>query len=126
MAATDLPDHDVARLIARRFPRWAGLPIVRVRSAGTDNVLYRLGAGMVVRLPRTPGAAGSVDTEHRWLPRLSPLLPLAIPVPLGRGVPDEGYPYPWSVYRWLDGENLVDRPADDLPDVPVRLGRFVA
>jgi aminoglycoside phosphotransferase (APT) family kinase protein len=126
MATTDLPDHDVDRLIARQFPRWAGLPIGRVRSAGTDNALYRLGADLVVRLPRTPGAAAGVDTEHRWLPRLSPLLPLAVPVPLGRGVPDDGYPYPWSVYRWLDGENLVDRPVADLADVAVRLGRFVA
>jgi aminoglycoside phosphotransferase (APT) family kinase protein len=126
MAAAGLPDHDVARLIARQFPHWAGLPITRVRSAGTDNVLYRLGADLVVRLPRVPGAAASVDTEHRWLPRLSPLLPLAIPVPLGRGVPDEGFPYPWSVYRWLDGENLVDRAAADLADVAIRLGRFVA
>jgi len=126
MTATGLADHDVARLIARQFPRWAGLPIARVRAAGTDNTLYRLGAEMVVRLPRTPGAAASVDTEHRWLPRLSPLLPLAIPVPLGRGVPDVGYLYPWSVYRWLDGSNLIERPAADLADVAVRLGRFVA
>jgi aminoglycoside phosphotransferase (APT) family kinase protein len=126
MTATDLPDHAVARLIARQFPRWAGLPITRVRSAGTDNVLYRLGADLVVRLPRVPGAAASVDTEHRWLPQLAPLLPLAVPVPLGRGVPDDGYPYPWSVCRWLEGMNLVDEPDVDLPEVATQLGRFVA
>ncbi|NJO84586.1 MAG: hypothetical protein HC828_18660, partial [Blastochloris sp.] len=38
-------------------------------------------------------------------PRLAPLLPVAIPTPLGQGTPGEGYPCPWSVYTWLKGEN---------------------
>lgn len=37
---------------------------------------------MAVRLPRIEGASGQVDKEQQWLPRLAPLLPLAIPVPL--------------------------------------------
>jgi aminoglycoside phosphotransferase (APT) family kinase protein len=28
-------------------------------------------------------------------------------VPLGKGTPDEGCPWPWSVYRWIDGEPPV-------------------
>jgi aminoglycoside phosphotransferase (APT) family kinase protein len=47
-------------------------------------------------------------------------------VPLGEGVPGEGFPYPWSVYRWLDGENAVDEPIVDLHDAASQLGRFVA
>jgi len=35
---------------------------------------------------------------------LAPQLPLPIPVPVARGEPDAGFPYPWSVYRWLPGE----------------------
>lgn len=105
----DEPDIDtplVHRLIAVQFPRWAGLPVQRVDSVGTSNAMYRLGEDMVVRLPRTAGAAGDVAKEHAWLPRLAaPPLPAAIPVPLGKGEPGEGYPWPWSVYRWLDGEN---------------------
>ena len=116
----------VGRLIAKQFPRWAGLPVVKVCSAGTDNVMYRLGEDMVVRLPRTPRAVAQMDVEQRWLPRLAPLLPLTVPVPLGRGVAGEGFPYPWSVYRWLDGAYAVDEPIVDLPDAAVRLGRFVA
>jgi aminoglycoside phosphotransferase (APT) family kinase protein len=116
----------VGRLIARQFPRWAGLPLVRVRSAGTDNAIYRLGDDMAVRLPRHPGAAGAVDKEQQWLARLAPMLPLAIPLPLGKGVPGEGYPYWWSVYRWLAGETLADQPGVDLNHAAVQLGRFVA
>ena len=34
-------------------------------------------------------------------------LSLAIPTPLGLGEPGEGYPWRWSVYEWLDGNNPV-------------------
>jgi aminoglycoside phosphotransferase (APT) family kinase protein len=103
----------VRRLVAARFPRWAGLPLEPVPSSGTVNALYRLGEEMVVRLPRTTWAAEGLDKELEWLPRLGPLLPVAVPVVLGVGAPAEGYPLPWAVYRWLDGENpTVDRLAD--------------
>ncbi|MGA5565004.1 aminoglycoside phosphotransferase family protein [Streptomyces platensis] len=49
-------------------------------------------------------AAHDVAKEHHWLPRLAPSLPVAVPGPLGKGAPAEGYPWQWSVYRWLDGE----------------------
>lgn len=75
---------------------------------------------------RIPGAADQVDTEKRWLPHLAPHLPLQVPVPLGRGVPGQGFPMPWSVYAWLDGENAFDRPIVDLRDAAIELGCFVA
>ncbi|MEJ7653672.1 MAG: aminoglycoside phosphotransferase family protein [Chloroflexia bacterium] len=103
----------VGRLLATQFPQWANLPIEPVHSAGTDNAMYRLGNDMVVRLPRIHWAVEAVEREHRWLPPLAPLLPVAIPIPLGTGTPGEGYPWHWSVYRWLEGENpAVDRIAD--------------
>ncbi len=112
----DEVDTDVSlvrRLVAAQFPDWADLPIAPVDSAGTDNAIYRLGDDMAVRLPRIHWATGQVDKEQRWLPRLAPLLPVAIPVPLGRGEPAEGYPWSWSVYGWLKGENpTVGRLAD--------------
>lgn len=122
----DIDRPTVVRLIAKQFPQWAGLPITAVRSAGTDNAIFRLGDDMAVRLPRRPGVVATLAREQRWLPRLAPLLPLAIPLPLAEGVPGEGFPFPWSVYRWLDGRNVVDEPVVDLPDAAVRLGRFVA
>ncbi|CAL9627998.1 hypothetical protein SUDANB132_06030 [Streptomyces sp. enrichment culture] len=97
----------IHRLIADSFPRWAGLPVRRLRSSGTENAMFRLGTELVVRLPRHPGAVGSVAHEQRWLPRLAPLLPFASPEPLGRGEAAHGFPWPWSVYRWLDGANPV-------------------
>ncbi|WP_199930998.1 aminoglycoside phosphotransferase family protein [Streptomyces sp. CB02923] len=98
-------DALVRRLVAGRFPRWAGLPVERFPSGGTVNAMYRLGDGMVVRLPLVEGGVGDVALEREWLPRLAPRLPVAVPEVLGAGEPAEAYPWPWSVYRWLPGEN---------------------
>lgn len=42
----------VSRLIAAQCAQWAGLPLTRIRHAGTDNAMFRLEDGFVVRLPR--------------------------------------------------------------------------
>lgn len=101
----DIDEPLVRRLLAAQFPQWADLPLDAVPSAGTDNVLFRLGAEMVVRLPRFDGAVGGVEKEALWLPLLAPLLPVPIPIPLAKGAPAEAYPWTWGVYLWLDGEN---------------------
>ncbi|MER6994410.1 aminoglycoside phosphotransferase family protein [Streptomyces sp. NPDC000410] len=128
----DEVDTDVSlvrRLLAGQFPQWAGLPIEAVDSAGTVNAVYRLGADMAVRLPRIEGGARDVDRERRWLPRLAPLLPVRIPVPIATGTPAEGYPFPWSVHPWLDGENpavgRVAAPGADLGLLAEDLAAFV-
>lgn len=95
----------VQRLLEKQFSYWAALPLQPVSSVGTDNALYRLGNEMVVRLPRIEWAAKNVDKEWQWLPQIAPFLPIPIPVPLGKGIPAEGYPWPWSVYRWIEGKN---------------------
>jgi aminoglycoside phosphotransferase (APT) family kinase protein len=108
------------------FPQWADLPIEPVHSAGTDKAIYRLGDDMAVRLPRIHWATGQVDEEHFCPPRLGPLLPLAIPVPLANGMPAEGYPCHWSVCRWLAGENAIIEPIADLRQAAIALAPFVA
>ncbi|MEV8478323.1 aminoglycoside phosphotransferase family protein [Streptomyces sp. NPDC051173] len=100
-----IDDDLVRRLIAGQFPQWAGLAVERFLSGGTVNAMYRLGNDKVVRLPLVQGGANDVAMERTWLPRLAPHLPIPIPEVLGDGEPAEGYPWPWSVYRWLAGEN---------------------
>jgi aminoglycoside phosphotransferase (APT) family kinase protein len=116
----------VRRLLKGQFPQWADLPIKRIESAGTDNAIYRLGDDMAVRLPRIHWAIEQVDKEHRWLPRLAPLLPLAIPAPLAKGAPGEGYPWDWSIQRWLEGENATVEAPADLRQAATDVAQFIA
>ncbi len=115
----------VRRLVAAQFPDWAELPIRPVPSGGTDNALYRLGERMVVRLPRHERTNGTLEQEHRWLPKLAPLLPLPVPAPLARGMPAEGYPWEWSIYEWLDGETAYVAPIADSVSLATDLAQFV-
>ncbi|MFD3534433.1 aminoglycoside phosphotransferase family protein [Streptomyces sp. NPDC058664] len=122
----DIDTELVERLVAGRFPEWAGLPVRAVASAGTDNAMFRLGDDLVVRLPRVPYAARHVEKEQRWLPLLAPHLPLDVPAPVGRAGASADFPLPWSVYRWLDGADAYDAPLTDLAHAAVALGRFGA
>jgi aminoglycoside phosphotransferase (APT) family kinase protein len=114
--------EQVRRLVDQQVPQWTGLPVQPVANGGWDNWTFHLGAGMVVRLPSAAEYALAVEKEHRWLPELAAKLPLPIPEPMAKGEPGAGYPYPWSVYRWLGGEPAsTDRIAD-----PVRFAADLA
>ncbi|WP_236053843.1 aminoglycoside phosphotransferase family protein [Streptomyces musisoli] len=121
----DLDAPLVHRLIARRFPQWAALPVRRLASSGTENAMFRLGTGLVVRLPRRPAAVPDVTRERHWLTVLAPLLPVAVPEPLGVGEPNEEYPWPWAVYRWLPGRNPVAGAVEEPERLAEDLGAFV-
>jgi aminoglycoside phosphotransferase (APT) family kinase protein len=113
----------VRRLVAGRFPAWAGLPVEPVTSSGTDNAMFRLGDDLAVRLPRIAGAAGNVDLERTWVPRLAPHLPVAVPAPVGVGEPTGEYPFPWTVCPWLPGTNPTV--GDTAPELAHDLAAFV-
>ncbi|MGI5242395.1 aminoglycoside phosphotransferase family protein [Dactylosporangium sp. CA-139066] len=116
----------VRALVAAQFPQWAGLEVTPLASTGTDNAIYRLGGELSVRLPRLPHATGQIELERRWLPRLAPHLPAAVPEPVAVGSPALGYPYAWAVYRWLEGTNPVgpDGLAAPLADFVLALRRI--
>ena len=116
----------VGRLVAAQFPRWVGLSVRPVEHDGWDNTTFRLGEKMSVRLPSAAPYAPQVEKEHRWLPRLAPLLPLPIPAPLAKGVPSDDYPFPWSVYRWLEGEPATVGRIDDTGEFATALADFLA
>jgi aminoglycoside phosphotransferase (APT) family kinase protein len=120
-------DTDVAlvrRLLAAQFPDWVDLPIDPVVSYGTDHDIYRLGDHLTARLPRIEWATGQASKEAEWLPKLAPHLPLEVPVQLARGRPAQSYPFEWSVYTWLPGEN-ANGTIDDLDRAAVDLAAFV-
>ena len=114
-------EASVRRLLADQFPDLADLPLRIVEPWGTDNAIWRLGDELVVRLPRIGWAAGQVDEEATWLPRLAPHLTVPLPEPVAIGEPSEDHPFRWAIHRWLPGqaaspERIGDplRFADDL------------
>jgi aminoglycoside phosphotransferase (APT) family kinase protein len=115
----------VRRLIASQFPQWGDLPVTPVAVDGWDNRTYRLGSDLSVRLPTHVRYAPAVGKEDRWLPILGPSLPVAIPVPLAMGRPAEGYPYHWSIRRWLDGRTALEQPPADQVRFAVSLAEFL-
>ncbi|MFD1987817.1 aminoglycoside phosphotransferase family protein [Mesorhizobium newzealandense] len=115
----------VSRLIATQFPRWKDLAVRPVVSGGWDNRTFHLGDEMTVRLPSAAAYSLQVEKEHRWLPRLAPLLPLSIPVPLAMGVPAENYPWHWSVYGWIEGETAKRQRIASLPQFASDLAAFL-
>ena len=116
----------VRGLIDSQFPQWAALDIAPVEPGGWDNRTFRLGDEMSVRLPSAAGYAAQVDKEHAWLPKLAPLLPLPIPTPLAVGQPGLGYPWKWSVRRWLDGIPVTRELTVGLDGIATALSQFLA
>jgi len=102
----------VKRLIAAQFPQWRDLPVTPVED-------------MTVRLPTVEGYVVAVDKEHRWLPVLAPLLPVAIPISLAKGAPGESYPFSWSIRRWVDGQTASRDRAGELPGLATSVAEFI-
>ncbi len=115
----------VRRLIETQFPDWAHLPVRPVAVDGWDNRTFPLGTTMTVRLPSAAHYAAQVEKEQRWLPRLAPLLPLPIPPPVALGAPAFGYPWNWSIYRWIDGDPAQPEKIADLPLFAAALAEFL-
>jgi aminoglycoside phosphotransferase (APT) family kinase protein len=114
----------VRTLLAEQHPDLARLP-VKFLANGWDNELYRIGDGLVARLPRRALGAQIIKNEQRWLPGLAPRLPLPIPYPERTGVPAHGYPYTWSVVPYLPGVPAAQASSFDPVAAAAVVGRFL-
>lgn len=103
---TDITSDLVRTLISDQFPQWSHLPVSPVDRQGWDNRTFRLGDELTVRLPSAEGYVAAVAKEDRCLPGLAGHLPVPVPEPVAVGRPAAGYPFPWSVRRWLPGETV--------------------
>ena len=74
---------------------------------GWDNLVFRLGDELAVRLPRRAASAELIENEQRWLPQLARHLPVPIPAPIRIGSPGCGFPWRWSVVPWFAGETAL-------------------
>jgi aminoglycoside phosphotransferase (APT) family kinase protein len=115
----------VRRLLVEQFPKWSELPLSRVEPAGTDNAIFRLCDELALRFARREGPTQPGGKESDWLPRLAPLLPLEIPVPVAQGRPTGEYPWFWDIHRWIEGETV---PVEEIDAIQAArdLAAFVA
>lgn len=126
-AIFDVTDAMVRALLVEQHPDLAALGLERL-DEGWDNVIFRLGPDLAVRLPRRGMGARLIESEQRWLGELVRGLPgdLATPVPVRVGGPGMGYPWRWSITPWLPGEVLARSTIIDPVDAGERLGAFLA
>lgn len=105
----EIDEKLVYKLLKNQCPHWAKLSLRTINSSGTDNALFRLGNEYVIRLPRVEWAPGSISTninkEHKWLPKLAKFLKIPISAPIFKGVPDNDYPWLWTIIPWNEGDN---------------------
>lgn len=115
----------VASLLADQHPELAALPLTYA-GHGWDNALFRLGNDLVARLPRREVAVPLMVAEQRWLPDLVNGLDVPTSAPLATGVPGAGYPWHWSVCRWIEGSSGDTVPRADRGAAAPALARFLA
>jgi aminoglycoside phosphotransferase (APT) family kinase protein len=108
----------VQSLLRLQHPDLAHLELLTVGS-GWDNVMFRLGPSLAVRVPRRASAAALLINEQRWLPALAAHLPIPVPQPVRLGIPSTGFPWHWSVLPWIEGD-----PADQRPIAATEAGRL--
>ncbi|HVB19500.1 MAG TPA: aminoglycoside phosphotransferase family protein [Acidimicrobiales bacterium] len=92
----------VRRLLRAQYPSLADRPLRRV-GEGFDNVQWRLGDDLVVRLPRRTLAVPLLANELRWLDEITSEVRLETPAPLFEGRADENFPWPWTIGHWIEG-----------------------
>ncbi|NDL60616.1 aminoglycoside phosphotransferase family protein [Phytoactinopolyspora mesophila] len=123
-AEVDVDAELVERLVRSQHPDLAG-PLTLV-AHGWDNVLFRLGSDLSVRLPRRQIAADLVAKEQRWLPELADRVSVGIPGPVRIGVPGEGYPWHWTIGPWFEGQAAADMPPSERAPIAADLASFLA
>jgi aminoglycoside phosphotransferase (APT) family kinase protein len=117
----NITKHLIEDLIADQFPQWSNLEIEDVEVNGMDNRTFRLGSDMLVRLPSEEKYASQIFKEHRWLPMLAGGLSVKISTPIAMGKPSKIYPWHWSVYDWIHGQN----PKYNFDQLPLELANFL-
>lgn len=107
----EVTPEQVHALILDQLPTLGGEPVVPVAGSGTVNAIFRIGSLATGRFPLRAGDPGQIGD---WLARESEAAadfgrasPFPTPQVLHLGLPGQGYPLPWSVQTWLDGETLT-------------------
>jgi len=104
----------IRRLIEEQFPQFRGEDIRAIETAGTVNAIFRIGERHAARFPlqmRDPeNCLHLLEREVDASREFQACCPFPSPAPFGIGRRDLGYPMPWLVQTWIDGD--VATPGD--------------
>ena len=114
------------RLISAQFPE-IGARSLTLLAEGWDNAVWVTEDGWAFRFPQRELGVRGLARELDVLPRLAPLLPLAVPVPELRGKPTGDYPWPFFGFRLVPGREAALASLDDdaRGRLASRLGEFL-
>ena len=80
---------------------------------------------MTVRLPSGKGYAAQVEKELTWLPYLQKHLTMTISSPIAKGYPSCGYPFSWSMNKYIEGDTLTKQNINNLNEFADDLAKFL-
>ncbi len=122
----ELSTDEAAALIRSQFPE---IPCAKIAPLGEgwDFFLFVVDDEYAFRFPKKAIVDQCVQRELLLLDRLPEDLPIAVPRPLFRGKPGDGYPWHFWGYRMLRGEPLpyVRVPEIQRLQIARRLGEFL-
>lgn len=123
-------DADVARhLIRTQFPQFREETIAPLATAGTMSAIFRIGSGWTARFPlrwvEAAQCAVLLEQETAAMEELAAVCPVATPRPVGIGDPGGGYPMPWFIQTWIDGDTATPHGLAGSQSFPLDLARLV-
>lgn len=103
-----ITESQLRKILDAQFPEYASFEISLLTS-GWDNMLFRLGDELIIRIPRRKLGAQLIEHEITWLPILEDLLPIRVPTPIKIGSATNEYPYKWTINPWFDGDRALEK-----------------
>jgi aminoglycoside phosphotransferase (APT) family kinase protein len=113
-------EEPLARRLLEQFPELERAPLRRL-AHGWDYTVWLVGERYAFRFPRRQMVVSGTEREIAVLPKLGPLLPLPVPVPLFVGRPTDEYPWPFFGSAFLPGSEVAEAGLDDEARLEVAL-----
>ena len=99
-------DEALARLLLGQFPELAGESL-QLLASGWDYTVWAVAERYAFRFPRRAVGIPGTEREIAVLPKLAPLLPIAVPEPVFVGRPTDEYPWPFFGSALLQGREAA-------------------